>query len=227
MILFSFCPQLLKNEAACSSLTLIWPEVWLLPSLRPRGQRVSRNLRSLLFVHTYKISVCARMHMCVHQGDLVWGVQVSFLSCYKGSQDWTPIVSLGNKHLYPWRHHLSNPPFENVLSVCMCMCVCTYVCTPVEHRRQPLLSSSGIPSTSCKTRSLSGPDQPSRLDWPTREHQETSPYLSSTQHHTWQFTWVSNGKNILQVIFIWGKLSCIVIDSFRVTFPPPSEAGNG
>lgn len=101
------------------------------------------------------------------------------------------------------------------------MCICMYVCTPVEHRRQPLLSSLGIPSTSCKTGSLSGPDQPSRLDWPTREHQETSPYLSSTQHHTWQFTRVSNGKNILQVIFIWGKLPCIVIDSFRVTFDEP------
>lgn len=147
--------------------------------------------------------------------------QVSFLSCYKGSQDWTPIVSLGNKHLYPWRHRLSNPPFTNVLCVCMCMCICMYVCTPVEHRRQPLLSSSGIPSTSYKSGSLSGPDQPSRPDWPTREHQKTSPYLSSTQPHTWQFTWVSNGKNILQVIFIWGKLPCIVIDLFRVTFDEP------
>lgn len=84
MILFSFCPHPLKNEAACSSLTLIWPEVWLLPSLRPRGQRVSRNLRSLLFVHTYKISVCARMHMCVRQGDLVWGVQVPHCICLEG-----------------------------------------------------------------------------------------------------------------------------------------------
>lgn len=169
----------------------IWPEVWLLPSLSPRGQRVSRNLKILLFVHTYKISVyacvcvCIRVAWCGGAGatlHMSWRCkdswQESFLSYYKGPQDWTPIVSLGKKYLFPWRHRLSNP----LSKVCYVFaCARVYVCTPVEHRRQPSVSSLGIPSTSYKTGSLTGPDQPSRLYWPTREQQETSSlYLSST-----------------------------------------------
>lgn len=46
------------NKAACRSLGAsgIWPEVWPRPSLR--GQRVPRNLKMLLFVVAYKITLC-------------------------------------------------------------------------------------------------------------------------------------------------------------------------
>lgn len=183
-MLFSLCPHPFKNKATCSSwvASWIWPELWLLPRPCPRGPRVHRNLKFLLFILTYKITLCVCRGVCQ--------MQVSQCTCLEGLRTagrshFSPTTGglrielrlLGNKHPYPLRH-LSNP----LLKMCSVFaCASAHACTPVEHRRPPLVSSSGIPTTSYKTGSLIGPDQPSRLDWPARERR------GAPARHTWQF----------------------------------------
>lgn len=128
---------------------------------------------------------CVRYQMQVPQCTCLEGLRTAGRSHFSPTTGVlrTELRLLGSKHPYPLRH-LSNP----LLKMCSVFaCASMHACIPVEHRRPPLVSSSGVPTTSYKTGSLTGPEKPSRLDWPTREHQVLPLHLLRAQHHTWQF----------------------------------------
>lgn len=125
VILFSFCPHLFKNKVVCNSLVVSW--IWSLPSPSPRGQRLWKNPKILLFVLAYTVIVCAcvggvgcRFHTAYV--SKVWGQLTVVSFSYHGCpQIWTQVVRHGNK---PMTHWAILPPL--FLKCVMCAQVCVY-----------------------------------------------------------------------------------------------------
>lgn len=105
VILFSFCPHLFKNKVVCNSLVVSW--IWSLPSPSPRGQRLWKNPKILLFVLAYKVIVCAcvggvgcRFHTAYV--SKVWGQLTGVSFSHHGCpQIWTQVIGHGNKQPLP------------------------------------------------------------------------------------------------------------------------------
>lgn len=159
VILFLFCPHLFKNKVVCSPLVAswIWPVVWPLLSPSPRGQRLWKNPKVLLFVLAYKVIVraCVGGVGCSSVMQCLEGLRIADRSQCSPTTGILSIelrlLGVGTTSLYPL-NNLAIPLFK-MCYVYAGLCICrVHVCEWWNPEDSPsIVFSSNILGTALKS----------------------------------------------------------------------------